>query len=271
MCWNCIWIDQPLNTIRILQVSDCHVSADPNADYRGQNADRNLTGLLFAMRAWDPGLVLLTGDVSEDASPASYARVAVRLGTIGAPVLALPGNHDDPKVMKDYFKVGPWGGPRAVELGQWLLVALDSTVSGKISGAFSQQALERFDACMRGSKAQHILVALHHQPVPVNAPWIDRYALQKPERFLNYLDREKRIRCVAWGHVHHEFDTERKGVKFLGAPSCVANSLPASQKFTLDLAGPSCRWLELGEEGSVETGIFRPVQSSTGNTNHKIK
>lgn len=223
------------------------------------------------MRRWDPDLVLLTGDVSEDASPASYARVAVRLGTIGAPVLALPGNHDDPQVMKQYFRQGPWGCPRAVELGQWQLVALDSTLPGKISGTLSQQMLERFDACMRGSKAKYILVALHHQPVPVGAPWIDRYPLEKPELFLNYIDREKRVRCVTWGHVHHMFSSERKGVKFLGAPSSAANSLPASPKFTLDLAGPSCRWLELGEDGSVESGVLRPVQSSTGNTSHRIR
>ena len=209
------------------------------------------------MRSWDPELVLLTGDVSEDASPASYARVDVRLGTIGAPVLALPGNHDDPDVMKKYFRNGPWQGPRAVELEGWLLVALDSTVPGKISGAFSQQDLEQFDACLRASDAEHILVALHHQPVPVNAPWIDRYGLEEPQRFLNYLDREPRLRCVTWGHVHHAFETERQGAAFLGAPSSVANSLPATQKFTLDLAGPACRWLELGEDGSVETGVMR--------------
>lgn len=215
--------------------------------------------MLSAARAWDPDLVLLTGDVSEDASAASYARVAVRLGTLGAPVLALPGNHDDPEVMKEHFPMGPWGGPGIFERAPWLVVALDSTSPGEISGKFSQQNLESFDACMRGSKVEHILVALHHQPVPVNSPWIDRYALEEPERFLVYLDREKRVRGVAWGHVHHAFASDRNGVSFLGAPSSVANSLPEQQKFTLDLAGPSCRWLELDHDGSVKTGVMRRV------------
>ncbi len=210
---------------------------------------------MSAARARDPDLVLLTGDVSEDASAASYARVAVRLGTLGAPVLALPGNHDDPQMMKQHFPLGPWDGPGLFELGRWLVVALDSTSPGKISGVFSQQNLERFDACMRRSRAEHALVALHHQPVPVKAPWIDRYALEEPERFLNYVDREKRVRCVAWGHVHQAFSSDRKGVSFLGAPSSAANSLPETQKFTLDMTGPSFRWLELGDDGSVRTGV----------------
>ncbi len=214
---------------------------------------------MSAVRAWDPDLVLLTGDVSEDASASSYARVAVRLGTLGAPVLALPGNHDDPEVMKQHFPLGPWDGPGVFELDPWLIMGLDSTGPGKISGVFSQHDLERFDASMRGSNSEHILVALHHQPVPVNSPWIDRYALEEPERFLAYLDREKRVRCVAWGHVHHAFSSDRNGVSFLGAPSSVANSLPEKRKFTLDLAGPSCRWMELGDDGAVKTGVMQRV------------
>jgi len=209
------------------------------------------------MHAWGPDLVLLTGDVSEDASPASYARVAERLGTLGAPVLALPGNHDNPAVMKNHFPLGPWDDPGVFELGGWLAVALDSSRPGKISGALNQHYLERFELSMRGSEAEHILVALHHQPVPVNAPWIDRYALEEPEQFLNCLDREQRVRCVAWGHVHHEFAAERNSVCLLGAPSSVANSLPETQKFTHDLSGPACRWLELGRDGTVKTGVMR--------------
>ena len=259
------------NSLKILQVSDSHVSADPEARYRGQNADRNLRQLLPVMRAWNPDLVLLTGDVSEDASPASYARVAVMLGTVGAPLLTLPGNHDDPEVMKQYFRAGPWHGPFAREMENWLLVLLDSTVPGKISGSLSQQVLEQLDECLRGSSAKFVLVALHHQPVPVNASWIDRYALENPRLFFNFIDRDSRIRCISWGHIHHDFRTRRNGVVLLGAPSAAANSLPQTERFALDLAGPSCRWLELKANGTVETGLLRPFQSSTGNRSQSIR
>jgi Icc protein len=257
--------------MKILQVSDCHVSADPKVKYRGQSAGRNLREMLPVMCAWDPDLVLLTGDVSEDASPASYARVAAMLGTVGVPLLALPGNHDDPEVMKHHFRRGPWRGPYTRETGRWLLVLMDSTNPGRISGSFSQQALERLDEDLRGSSAEFILIALHHQPVPVNSPWIDRYALEDPGLFFNYIDRDSRVRCITWGHVHQDFRTQRNGVALLGAPSCVANSLPRTQRFTLDLEGPSCRWLELGDDGTVDTGLLRPAQSSTGNTSQRIR
>jgi len=238
-------------------VSDCHVPAEPQTPYRGLNAERNLQSLLPVMRGWRPDLIVATGDISEDASPAAYSRVAGMLGSIDAPLLALPGNHDIPDVMSEHFSQGPWNGPFIREAGPWALVLLDSTVRGSISGSFSPDYLERFDACLRNSDANYLLVALHHQPVAVKAPWIDRYALEEPDRFLQCVDREPRIRCVAWGHIHHAFGAERNGVTLLGAPSAAANSLPESSRFTPDPAGPACRWLELYGDGRVETGLLR--------------
>jgi Icc protein len=243
--------------LKILQVSDCHVSADPEAAYRTLNADRNVRTLLPAMRAWSPDLVLLTGDVSEDASPAACARVAEMLGAVGAPVLALPGNHDDPQVMQNHFPQGPWNGPFVQEVGPWLLVLMDSTVRGRVSGCLRQHDLDRLDVHLDASSADFVLVALHHQPVAVNAPWIDRLALENPDGFFRHVDREPRIRCITWGHIHHDFRSKRNGVELLGAPSAAANSLPETDRFTLDPAGPACRWLELYADGRVGTGLLR--------------
>ena len=89
--------------------------------------------------------------------------------------------------------------------------------------------------------------------------------------FLRFVDREPRVRCVLWGHVHQDFRAVRKGVHLLGGPSTVANSLPRTRKFSLDLEGPSCRWLELGADGGVETGLLRVDQSSTGRTSQRIR
>jgi hypothetical protein len=47
-------------------------------------------------------------------------------------------------------------------------------------------------------------------------------------------------------------------VLLLGSPSTVANSLPGKSEFTLDLSGPSCRWLVLATDGTIETGLLRP-------------
>lgn len=243
--------------LKLVQISDCHVSSDPETAYRGLNAGRSLKSLLPAIRLFQPDLVLLTGDVSEDASPASYRRVAALLGTIGAPVLALPGNHDDPQVMRHHFPEGPWNGPLFRAAKGWQLVLLDSTARNEISGVLSEACLARLESGLSRCVSDHVLLALHHQPLEVGSPWIDKYALREPAPFLQLLDKDDRIRCVAWGHVHQEFCSERGKVKFLGAPSSVANSIPGRERFTLDVGGPACRWLVLDRDGGVGTGLLR--------------
>jgi len=245
--------------LRVLQVSDCHVPRDPQTPYRGLNADRNLASLLPAIRRWQPDLLLLTGDVSEDGSAAAYGRVSAQLSTAGAPVLALPGNHDDPAVMRRYFPSGPWDGPQVYAKRNWQLVLLDSTEPGRVSGEFSGAALDRLDHDLRRSSSQHVLIALHHQPVPVNSQWIDRYPLERADAFWSVVDRYPQVRCIAWGHVHQDFRQLRGETALLGSPSTVANSLPGRSVFTLDLSGPACRWLELSVDGAIATGLLRAL------------
>jgi Icc protein len=243
-------------TLRIIQISDCHVSADSDALYRGQSADANFQIILHLVRKWNPALVLLTGDVSEDGSRESYERTSGLFAQTGVPVLALPGNHDDIEMMSRYFRMGPWDGPYVTEVENWTLILLDSTEPDRISGCFSTSYLKRVQASLQNKDGGYTLVALHHQPVPVGAPWIDRYMLESPQRFIEVIDQSPRVRCIGWGHVHHDFQLQRKGVTLLGAPSTAANSIPGAQRFTLDPAGPACRWLELSPRGEVVTGLL---------------
>ena len=248
----------PRSKLRVVQISDCHVAASPGVPYRGQNAAENLSSLLAPVRSWAPDLVLLTGDVSEDASEDSYRIVAGLLDEIPAPLYALPGNHDEPDTMRRFFAQGPWSGPLVIERGAWRIVLLDSTRSGEVSGFFSTAELRAFEATAREGDPCHLLVGLHHQPVATGSAWIDRYALQQAHEFLQTLEGLDRLRCVIWGHIHHDFRSWRDGVAMLGAPSTAVNSLPGMEQFTSDPKGPACRWLELAPDGAVRTGILYP-------------
>lgn len=244
------------NPLRVIQLSDCHVAADPGADYRGQNAERNLAAVLTAAENWRPDLILLTGDVSEDASAPSYRRVSERLVETRVPVLALPGNHDDPQVMRNFFATGPWDGPHVTAVGNWRLILLDSTERRRVSGLLDQPSLDWLESEFQTHGECHHLVALHHQPVEVGAPWIDKYRLESPEPFLRLVEQASSIRGVTWGHVHHEFRIRRRDVEFFSAPSTAANSLSGTDRFTYDAAGPACRWLKLWPDGRLDTGLL---------------
>lgn len=239
--------------LKIIQISDCHLPADPATPYREQNADANLSAVWKKALEWKPHLVLLTGDMSEDGSEASYDRLGAMLKA-DVPILAIPGNHDKPELLRQYFPIGPWEGPLGWKDDTWAIVLTDSTVRGRVSGRFSAEALEQLRAGMTESEMDHLLVALHHQPIPVDAPWIDKYPLEDAGAFLDVIDAEPRVRCVIWGHIHHHFAVDRGGVLMLGAPSTAANSLARAARFELDPAGPACRTLVLSRDGTVAYG-----------------
>ena len=55
-------------SILIAQISDCHLPADPDQDYRGINPLKNLKTVIKRVQALKPDLILATGDLSEDGS-----------------------------------------------------------------------------------------------------------------------------------------------------------------------------------------------------------
>ena len=156
--------------------------------------------------------------------------------------------------MRQHFPLGPWDGPLVHEHGLWSIVLLDSTLQGRIEGGFSDASLEQVREVLSQCTKPNVLLALHHQPIPVHARWIDRYPLTRAEAFLDVVDSEPRLHCVVWGHIHHHFAADRNGVLFLGAPSTAANSLALADRFDLDPAGPACRTLELADSGEVAYG-----------------
>ena len=242
--------------LRLVQISDCHLSASVQTPYRGQNAETGLQSLLPAIAAWQPHLVLATGDLSEDASAASYQRLAHYFRLMDAPVYALPGNHDDDVLMQQYFPDGPWNGPLITQAGHWQLVLLKSALAGRIDGVIGQADIQRVEQWLGAGPKRPVLLALHHQPVSVGSPWIDRHMLAAPGALLQLLERHDRIRAVVWGHVHQAFETRLGRARLLACPSTAANSRVGTLRFAHDPAGPACRWLQLHARGRIETGLL---------------
>jgi Icc protein len=257
--------------VKVVQLSDCHVTGQPGQAYRGTDPRATLEAVIDVVLDWDPDLVLATGDLSEDASEASYAYLAEQFARLPMPVLGTPGNHDTavgmhaclPRSAIDelltFAPAEEYGGSAAGS--PWAFMLLGSAKPGEIGGRFEERQLDEFEAAL-GAGQGPVLVALHHQPWPVGSPWIDRYALDEPERFHALIGAHPRVRLVLWGHVHQAVRLEvGQGQVGLGAPSTVSNSLPGMPRFTVDPAGPACRWLHLAADGSFETGLLRPDRS----------
>lgn len=230
---------------RLVQVSDCHLAADPDAVYRDHNPDANLARLAGPIRRWRPDLVMLTGDLSEDASEASFGRIRDWAAAPELPIAWIPGNHDDREVMMPLFDRAGFSRGPVLEAGAWQLALLDSTWPGDPAGELDDQRLAPLDALAPDRPAG---VFVHHQPVAVGAHWIDKVGMRAPERLWQRLEGNHPVRFIAFGHVHQRFRRNVAGVEVLACPSTAANTLPATPHFTPGETTPMARWFVLEQE-----------------------
>ncbi len=223
--------------------------------YRGINPRQALENLLLAVRAWLPQMVLVTGDLAEDGSEDAYEYLAIELNNLGVRVFTLPGNHDHPLRQKSVFTGTALQDPLLIERPGWQLILLNSAVEGQVPGTLTARMISGLKRTLSSGDTARI-IALHHQPIAIGSPWIDRFPLLQPENFWSCVDAREDVKAVLWGHIHHAYSGQRNGVKLLGTPSTAANSLAGQQKFNFDPAGPACRWLKLGAGGRLDTGIL---------------
>jgi len=246
-------------TVRILQLTDTHLYADPEGRLLGQNTRQTLELVLDLATGTRDGsdLILLTGDLVHDESAEGYDYLQRRLTALDTPCYCLPGNHDKAQVMSRVLDDCAVRIATAIRCGAWNLVFLDSTVPGEAGGHVSTDQLARLETALTARPGDPSLVCLHHQPVPVGSAWIDTMALDNPDDFFRILDHHPQVRGVLWGHVHQEFSGVRKEVKLMGSPSTCIQFLPGSAEFAMDSLTPGFRRLELHPDGRIDTSVER--------------
>lgn len=244
--------DRPL---RLLQLTDSHLRAAPDGRIKNWITQQSFELALDAALDGQalPDVILATGDLSQDGSRASYRRLRDTLAPLGVPVYCIPGNHDDPEVMAEELSAPPFYCCGDHRLGDWRLVMLSTWDGDRGGGRLSELELQRLDRTLASSAEPHVLVVLHHHPVPIGS-WLDKVGLDNADEFLAVADRCERLRAILWGHVHQEHDSVRRGVRMLGTPSTCFQFVPRVFQSEIDpVAGPGWRWLELMPDGSIAT------------------
>jgi Icc protein len=139
--------------------------------------------------------------------------------------------------------------------GPWSIVLLSTFLAGEDAGGLGPARLQGLRKALAAHAGQHVLVAMHHHPLPMGSAWLDGVALRDEKDFWQIIDSHPNVRGVVCGHVHQAFDRERNGLRFMSTPSTCAQFLPRSDFFALDDRPPGLRWLELHADGRIETEV----------------
>ncbi len=239
--------DLPTGSVKVLQITDSHLYADPTQCLLGLNTLNTLDQVLAQaqQKLGKPDLVLATGDLVHDASDAGYKRLRSRLSQLGCPTYCLPGNHDVPGKMLMLLNQDDVHCIPSVHFHNWLLIFLDSTIPNETGGNLSTTQLAELEQTLASQPALHTLVCLHHQPVPVGSQWIDSIGLHNPAELFNVVNRHPQVKGILCGHVHQHFEANHDHIKLMATPSTCIQFVAGQDDFGIDHCPPGYRWLAL--------------------------
>ncbi|MCA1769468.1 MAG: phosphodiesterase [Halomonas sp.] len=241
--------------MRLVQISDCHLHADPAARARAGFPLRQLEAVVEAVNRERPDMVLVTGDISNDETAASYQLAQLTLGRLAAPWFWLAGNHDDPALMAETRELLD-----ELDIGAWRILMLNTRVSGQAHGELAPERLADLAASLEKDD-RPTLIAMHHPPLPVGSAWLDALGLKDREAFWQSVSAFSQVRAVLCGHIHQAFSGRGRlangEVAVLGCPSTTDQFLAHAETFAIDEASrPGYRVLDLGDD-AVTTWVER--------------
>ena len=245
--------------VTIAQVTDLHLFASDRQELLGLPTAQSFQAVLDRLMQLRShlDLILLTGDLAQDGQAESYQRLQTWLKPLGIPTYLLPGNHDNPMVMQQVLQESPISSEKSFNIKDWNLVLLNSAVPGQVHGYLSEGMLSWLERELQRLKARPTLIAFHHPPFTVGSTWLDGSALQNAEAFFKVIDSYPHVKLVVFGHIHQEFDRQRRGVRYLGCPSTCIQFEPQSAQFALDHEVPGFRLINLYPDGVCKTKVER--------------
>ncbi|MFC0542002.1 metallophosphoesterase [Kutzneria chonburiensis] len=184
--------------VLLAQISDLHLDGSERATARARRVMDYLNGLAQPVDA-----LLVTGDIADHGTESEYEEVSRLLAGAGFPVLTCPGNHDvRAPFRKALLDEEPSDGPvnRLHQVGGVNILMVDGIVPAHDHGFLDDETVGWILDHLRDQTPT--LIALHHPPVPVHEPLIDRILLHDPDRLSAIVEAHPQVIAVLTGHAH---------------------------------------------------------------------
>ena len=196
----------------LLQISDTHF---------GTEQPQVVEALLALAARQRPQLVVLSGDITQRARPAQFRAAKAFVDRLGAPVLAIPGNHDIPlfnlwtrltRPYARYAKVFGTDLEPAHSSPDLLVLGVNTTRAWRHkNGEVSTAQIDRVAQRLSAASPQQLRVVVVHQPVAVTA------AYDSPDLLHGYPAALRAWSAagadlVLGGHIHLPYTQAQQGL-----------------------------------------------------------
>jgi Icc protein len=193
----------------LVQITDTHVVERGTLLYGQADTARHLAETVSEINAMRPlpDGVLITGDLVEHPGPTTYSHFRDLIEPLRMPVFLMPGNHDDPEIMRTYFRDTPMFPAEpphfqyVIEDFPFRIVMLNSHFDNSELPHFGPRRLQWLEAVLDASD-RPTLIAIHHPPMKTGIGFIDMVGPGWYRGLGEVLARHPQVIKIICGHGH---------------------------------------------------------------------
>lgn len=240
-----------LNTLKIGQVSDLHIGGD-NTLVQGIDVCGNFLDAIKSTTMQDIDLLVLSGDLADNAEPEAYGFILRKLKELGVPYCVIPGNHDNLTVMSKFLDV-EIRGDRCYyhrEVKGRHIFFLDSAC-----GEVSREQLDWFQE--ETSKIEdEVILFMHHPPCSCDHKFMDSlYGLRNMGEVQACFSKIRNLTHIFCGHYHSPI-VKKMGRQVVHAAPAIQMEIDSNATgFFMKSSRPGWVKIEWNEK-SVETKVY---------------
>lgn len=210
----------------LVQLTDTHIEAPGKLLYGKVDTAKHLQESVSEINAMQPqpDLVMVTGDLVETPSEASYDHFTSLIKPLRVPVYIMPGNHDDPQLMMEMYGDSPMFPAvhstfqYAIEDFGVRILALNSHFQGSELPEFSSHRLHWLANTLAASD-KPTLIAIHHPPMKTGIGFIDMVGGHWYAGIRAVIEKNPQVQLVIAGHGHSDLIGRIGQVPVYMAPS----------------------------------------------------
>ncbi len=211
----------------IAQMSDLHLRTDGKPLSGGVDSVAALEAGIRHLNALPrrPDVVLITGDLANNAHPLDYQTLRRLLDGLHMPAYVIPGNHDNREMLRDVFgDLGymPENGPflhYTVEDYALRLIGLDTVVEGSEGGEMCADRRRWLDQRLSEEADRPTLIFMHHHPFRTGISFMDKTGFVGARELEAVVARHDQVIRVICGHSHRSVHVNWAGTIASVAPS----------------------------------------------------
>lgn len=239
---------------KLVWLTDTHLVAPDAAWPAGVDPLAALRRCLDGVRRLhgDADRIVVSGDLVQLRHEAAYGLLRAELESLRIPLRVLAGNHDDRAALAAAFPGAATGGfiQSAEVIGDTAVIYLDTVAGdGGHHGELCAARLEWIGEQVEAAGDGQLLVFLHHPPVDIGVPALDRLKLRHAGALAEALARRRVPTHLFFGHVHRNVCGSWAGHPFAALKS-------THVQYTLDMSGT--RLVRSPEPAGYGVIAFRP-------------